>query len=393
MQEAGTSQQGLKKQKNEKKNKTEKHYVRARAKQTSLKQTDASLGRELGTVSPSSAGGGSARWAGAGDGRRSLRHKISEEKVLEEKSSPASEPRGVCRSVQPMRSAIKCSKASRSPLHGCPRGPRGDVGRGGAAAALSSWCSEAPGHSSVRRAGRGAGRGGGRGWDEAGPEAPGSSSGLSHADHLQPVGEDTAVTPPRVSRAQGRVPGAAHAPVLLDAAALGVVAVPAPLRVLLLLPELHIQLVSSLRACVGVAAGERRAAWCERPAGVSPWEGSLLQSAAGSGPRIQPRPPQDTGGCPRGVAAPELAPPQAAACQQLRGCPFPGIMAPGRCLQQAQAVVRLSGGQGGGCARLHRLLGVPGWAGGSSRAFICCFGLGGQKFPPQHGCKRAKRLG
>lgn len=104
--------------------------MRARAKQTSLKQTDASLGRELGTVSPSSAGGGSARWAGAGDGRRSLRHKISEEKVLEEKSSPASEPRGVCRSVQPMRSAIKCSKASRSPLHGCPRGPRGDVGRG-----------------------------------------------------------------------------------------------------------------------------------------------------------------------------------------------------------------------------------------------------------------------
>lgn len=85
------------------------------------------LGEGAEDSSPSSARGGSACplrccWCW---GRTALAASQSvKRKSARGKSSPASEPRGVCRSVQPMRSAIKCSKASRSPAR-LSRDPEG----------------------------------------------------------------------------------------------------------------------------------------------------------------------------------------------------------------------------------------------------------------------------
>lgn len=111
--------------------------------------------------------------------------------------------------MQPMRSAIKCSKASRSPprLSGGPEGTWAGGTRsqeapwaGGAAAALSSSCSEAPGHSSVRRAGRGCGAGQGRELGAGGMRQGQRHLGAAPGSHMQitcNLWASTRLSPPR----------------------------------------------------------------------------------------------------------------------------------------------------------------------------------------------------
>lgn len=161
--------------------------------------------------------------AGAVDGRRSLGHNQSG-KSARGKSSPASAPRGVCGSVQPTRSAIKCSKASRSSHTAVRRAPaapgegKREVGRqhqsqgtrlrpghrsGFQSVVLrGGWASPVyvSGRATRRQRRRGRGRRGARGGLPRrrgaggravgeGCQAPRSPAANSHADNLQPASE------------------------------------------------------------------------------------------------------------------------------------------------------------------------------------------------------------
>lgn len=145
----------------------------------------------MGSSTPPVPRGRAEAAAGAGDGRTAFAGSQPVQQSARGKSSPASAPRGVCRSVQPRRSAIKCSKASRSSHRAVRQAPAAPQGRGGsAAAAFSPSCGRAPGAVQCRRRGRGrlgAGWPAGRRELGQGCQAPRSGAGISHANNLQPV--------------------------------------------------------------------------------------------------------------------------------------------------------------------------------------------------------------
>lgn len=198
---------------------------------------DSSLGKELRTVrgefSNAASGGGRAEASlhcRRCCGRTAFAGSQPVQKSARGRSSPASAPRGVCRSVQPMRSAIKCSKASRSSHTAVRRAParaaaatgegKGEVGRqhqsegtclqpGGRSCFQSVMLQDAWG-TPVYVSGRampqllGGGQFGslglpclrdaGRRVVRQGCQAPWSGSANSHANNLQPVTKHTGVT-------------------------------------------------------------------------------------------------------------------------------------------------------------------------------------------------------